>query len=210
MDIQKTIENLRKNNFNVVLAENKDEALNKVLAIIPTGSLCSSGGSVTLSEVGIIEALKNGNYRYIDRLDKTLSENDRMMTHFCDYFLMSSNAITENGELYNVDGNGNRIAALIAGPKNVIVVSGINKIVKNLNEAVIRVKTTAAPLNAKRLSCDTYCAKFGKCVSLSKDSPEVTDGCGSKSRICSQYLVSGKQRNAGRITIVLVNETLGY
>ena len=123
---------------------------------------------------------------------------------------MSSNAVTESGVLYNVDGNGNRVAALTFGPKSVIVVMGYNKIVKDLDEAVRRVKTVSAPANAVRLNCETYCRHTGVCVSLSKEHPEMADGCRNSDRVCATYVVSGQQRVKDRIKVILVGEELGY
>ncbi|MBO5928730.1 MAG: LUD domain-containing protein, partial [Clostridia bacterium] len=116
--------------------------------------------------------------------------------------------ITKNGELYNVDGNGNRVAALCYGPKKVILVVGCNKIVDDLPAAVKRVKTVAAPLNARRLHCQTPCAETGHC--LCPDSLSSMDGCASPGRICGMGVVTGRQRNKGRIHVILVGESLGY
>ena len=112
---------------------------------------------------------------------------------------MSSNAITENGELYNVDGNGNRVAALVWGPKSVIVVAGYNKIVKDIDEAKTRVREIAAPSNAARLGCDTPCTKTGHCMD-----------CSSSKRICATTVITGRQRVENRIKVILVGEELGY
>ena len=126
-----------------------------------------------------------------------------------DFYLASANAITEDGELYNVDGNSNRVAALLYGAKNVIVVAGVNKLVKNLDEAVLRVKTIAAPKNAARLSCNTPCAKLGHCISLERNGG-MTDGCKTPARICANFTVMAYQRHASRTKVILVDESLGY
>ena len=117
---------------------------------------------------------------------------------------------TERGELYNVDGNSNRVAAILYGPKSVIVVAGCNKIVPDLAAAVRRVKAKAAPENCTRLSCETFCRKTGECVSLRQESSEMPEGCRSEARICCNYVVSAYQRQQGRIKVVLVGEPLGY
>jgi len=122
---------------------------------------------------------------------------------------MGCNAVTADGVLYNVDGYANRVSALAFGPSRVIIIAGTNKIVKDLDEAVYRVKTVAAPLNAKRLGCDTYCAKTGRCVSLLKEHPQMSDGCDSEKRICCTYTVAARQRIKDRITVIIVNEELG-
>ena len=123
-------------------------------------------------------------------------------TYFC-----SANAVTTQGELYNVDGNANRIAAIAYGPKRVIMVVGINKIVPDLEAAIHRVKTVAAPRNVERLGCNTYCQKAGHCMGVDGG---MTDGCGAVGRICSGYLVSGWQRHKERIQVILVGESCGY
>ena len=117
---------------------------------------------------------------------------------------------TENGELYNVDGNSNRVACIAYGPESVIVVAGVNKIVENLDKAIERVKTICAPLNTKRLDCQTFCNTKGSCVSLESDKSYMCDGCGSDARICCNYLVSARQRKKDRIKVILINEKLGY
>ena len=128
----------------------------------------------------------------------------------CDTFFTSSNAVTERGELYNVDGNSNRVACIVYGPRQVIMVVGKNKIVPNINAAVERVKKSAAPPNTVRLSCDTPCAKLGECVSLSNENAFICDGCHGESRICCNYVISAQQRHKDRIKVIIVNENLGY
>ena len=195
------------------LVKTKEEAKALALSLIPEGAVCASGGSVTLKECAIVEAIKMGNYTYLDRNDPNLSNEEKeqmvLRAQTCDVYLSSSNAITEDGELYNVDGNSNRVSNLLFGPKNVIIVAGTNKIVKDLDEAVYRVKTIAAPLNCKRLGCDTYCAKEGKCVSLVFGG-NMPKGCNSDGRICVNYTVMSRQRKKDRVKIILVEQDLGY
>lgn len=212
MNTLKTIENLKKNNMETFLVKSREEAKELVLSMIPEGAVCASGGSVTLKECGIVDAVKE-KYTYLDRNDPALSAEEKekmvMRAQCCDVYLSSSNAITEDGELYNVDGNSNRVSNLLFGPKKVIIVAGTNKIVRDLDEAVLRVKTVAAPLNCKRLGCNTYCAKEGKCVSLATDG-NMPKGCNSDDRICVNYTVMSRQRKKDRVKIVLVEEELGY
>lgn len=211
--IEKTMEALRKNNMDAYYAETAAEARALALSLIPVGALCASGGSMTLSETGIIDALKSGDYRYIDRGAAGLTPEERetamIRAMTADFYLSSTNAVTEEGTLYNVDGNSNRVSAMLYGPKNVIVVAGINKLVKNLDEAILRVKTVAAPENCKRLGCDTYCFRTGECVSLCSDGG-MADGCASDARICCNYVVMARQRHKSRMKVILVGETLGY
>ena len=210
MNLDITIKNLQRNRMNVLIAENKEQVIDMLTKLMPTGSSVTHGGSVTLSECGVPALLKNGNYNYLDRTAVADAREVYLSGYGADFFLTSTNAITENGELYNVDGNSNRISAIAYGPKKVIVIAGTNKLVRDLNEAAIRVKTIAAPKNAARLSCPTYCAEKGRCNSLSKDNPAMTDGCDSPRRICRNYLISGPQMDPERITVILVKENLGY
>lgn len=208
MDLEKTVRNLQNNNMSVMVVQNGAEALQAVKSLLPPGATVTHGGSVTLTECGVTDLLKSGAYRYLDR--STDAENVYRETMSADVFLTSSNAVTENGELYNVDGHCNRIAAIAFGPKKVVVLASVNKIVPTLADAVRRVKTVAAPKNAQRLHCKTYCAAMGQCVSLTKEDPEMTDGCDSPQRICRNYLVSAKQQDPDRITVILIREKAGY
>jgi L-lactate utilization protein LutB len=213
MNIDKTLDALRAHRMDAYYVETAEEAKALALSLIPEGAVCASGGSVTLAETGIIDALKNGNYTYIDRMLPELTPEQReeaMRAAFsADVYLSSANAITEDGELYNVDGNSNRVAALLYGAKSVVIVAGINKLVKDLDEAVLRVKTIAAPKNAKRLSCDTPCAKLGHCISLAKNGG-MTNGCKTPGRICANFTVMAYQRHVSRVKVIIVGETLGY
>ncbi|MBQ5320524.1 MAG: lactate utilization protein [Oscillospiraceae bacterium] len=205
---------LEKNGMTAYVAENKAEALETVKGILKEGATVACGGSVTLSECGIWDLLKSGSYVFLDRLEEGISaeESERRMREvfFADFYLASSNAVTLGGELYNVDGKGNRVSAMMFGPKKVILVIGKNKIVDNIDAAIERVKTIAAPKNCLRLGIDNYCAKKGHCVSLDEGSSSPFSGCNSPSRICCEHTIIGKQREKGRISVILVNEDLGY
>lgn len=213
MNIEKTMDALRANRMDAYYVETPEEAKALALSLIPEGAVCASGGSVTLAETGIIDAIKNGNYHYIDRALPGLTQEQKeeaMRAAFsADVYLASANAITEDGELYNVDGNSNRVAALLYGAKSVVIVAGVNKLVKNLDEAILRVKTVAAPKNAKRLSCDTPCAKLGHCISLERNGG-MTDGCKTPGRICANFTVMAYQRHVSRVKVILVGTELGY
>lgn len=211
--IERTMKMLEQNYMKPYYCENRAEALELLKTLIPKGAAVSHGGSVTLKEIGAPELLSNGDYKYLDRSKCKTPEETQSLYRECfsaDVFLTSSNAVTENGELYNVDGNANRISCIAFGPKSVVAVVGVNKIVKDLDEAAYRIKTIAAPKNTVRLGLDTYCAKAGKCVSLTTECPEMSDGCHSPDRICCSYLVSGQQRVKDRIKVIIVNEELGY
>lgn len=211
VSIEKTMEALKKNKMAVYYAENREEAKKITLSLIEKGAVCASGGSVTLAETGIIDALKGEDYHYIDRFAPGITAEGRVAAMekamHADVYLSSANAITEKGEIYNVDGNSNRVSALTYGPKSVIIVAGINKLVENLDAAVTRVKTVAAPKNAARLSCDTPCAKTGHCIAVDGG---MTDGCASPARICCNFTVMAQQRHVERVKVILVGEELGY
>lgn len=210
--LEKTAKALESNNMTAFIVQTKAEAAEKVKSLIKKGDVIASGGSVTLNECGIIDMVKSSDYCYLDRNAVPPEEvPDIYRKAFtADVYLSSANAITENGELYNVDGNSNRVAAIAYGPESVIIVAGYNKIVGSLDEAANRVKKTAAPANTVRLNCDTYCAKAGECAAFSKGNDEMTCGCSSDSRICCNYLISAKQRHKGRIKVILVAENLGF
>lgn len=209
--IQLVMENLRKNRIAVEYVDQKEDVLPLIRALIPEGSTVATGGSHTLTEVGVIDLLKSGAYIYLDRMAPELTPEQRQEVaikgNTADFYLCSSNAVTEAGELYNVDGNCNRIAAIAFGPKSVIMVVGVNKIVPDMNAAIQRVKTIAAPLNTKRLNCDTYCRTAGVCMGIDG---KMTDGCHSPARICCNYLISAQQRVPDRIRVILVGESLGF
>ncbi len=212
--ITNTLVNLNKNRFSAYYVETKEEARALALEMIPEGASVAVGGSATLDELDLLSDLRSGKYRFIDRYDFSSEEEKEEKLRqglSADVFFMSSNAVTEDGLLYNVDGRGNRIAALGHGPLSVIVIVGRNKIVPTLREAILRVKTIAAPLNAKRLSTGTYCELKGRCLSVDQNCWEnMTSGCASKKRICSKYSVEGMQFVPNRIKVILVDEELGF
>lgn len=215
--INKTISALKKNNMDAFYAKTSQDAINIIENYLTDGMTISNGGSVTLKENGIINILDSGKYNYIKAeraknggLTREESADIARKAFFADVYFTSSNAITEDGLLYNVDGFANRVAALIFGPKTVFVVAGYNKIVHDLNDAVKRVKSICAPANTQRLDLETYCNKTGECSSFSKSQPGMCDGCESPDRICCTYTVLAKQRIPGRIKVIIIGESLGY
>ncbi len=211
--IEKTMQKLEGNNMKPYFCNTSAEVLDLVKSLLEEGSTVATGGSVTLRETGVEELLRSGKYNFIDRAKATNIEETEevfLSSFRADTYLMSTNALTEDGVLYNVDGNSNRVAALLYGPKSVIIVCGYNKIVKDMDEAVYRMKTVAAPLNTKRLATGSYCESAGKCMSLSKDSPELCDGCKGAGRICCNFVVSAQQRKKDRIKVIIVGEELGF
>lgn len=203
MKINRTIEALKKNNMNGYYAKNRDEVIKLIEDIVAEGAKVAVGGSETLSELGVLEHLRSGRYDFLDRYKAGLTPeevtNIFKQSFLADAYLSGCNAITENGELYNVDGNGNRVAAMLYGPDKVIVICGVNKIVKDVDEAIKRNREISAPMNAKRLNRKTPCAKVGYCMD-----------CNSPERICNEYTLIKKQRSAERMHVIFLNENLGY
>ena len=199
--IKRTLDNLEKNRFKAVYVNTKEEALKLISTLIPEGSYTASGGSVTLVETGIMDYIK----------EHTDYHKEYMDAYAADYYLVSANAITEHGELYEVDGRSNRVSAMLFGPKNVIVVAGINKLVPNVRRAIERVKEAAAPANSVRLGLSNPCTNTGRCASPSFSEEHICAlGCASEGRICCSYTVFGPQRVPGRITVIIIGEDYGY
>lgn len=201
--VERTIENLKKNHMPAYFVQDEQEAIEVIKTILSPGDMVSMGGAMTMFETGIIDFLRNSDYHFMDRYAEGNTPEDirdiYVKTFGADGFFTSSNAITEEGELYNVDGNGNRVAAMAYGPKKVIVVAGVNKIVRNIDEAIVRNREVAAPANALRLDQATPCAHTGKC-----------SDCNSPDRICSTYITMRRQRIKDRIHVIIINKSLGY
>ncbi len=201
--VKRTIENLRKNNMNGYFVQNEKEAIAKIKDLIQEGNMVAVGGSMTLFEIGAIDLLRNGKYNFLDRYKEGLTPEqikDLYRKSFsADVYLTSSNAVTEKGEIYNVDGRGNRVAAMIYGPDKVIVIIGLNKIVRDLDDAIKRIKELAAPANTKRLNRNTPCIQTGYCMD-----------CSSLDRICNDYVLIRKQSISERMHVIIVNKELGY
>ena len=198
------IAKLAQRNMEGYYCKDREEANAKVKRFLMPDCSISWGGSETLEQIGLIADLKESEneYEILDRKnpDPALSAKEfygKMVT--ADFFLMSTNAITVDGELINIDGNGNRVAAMLYGPDSVIVLAGYNKIVKDLDEAKARVEAVAAPANAVRLSTETPCRTTGMCMH-----------CHSEDRICADYVVMSRQRTKDRVKVILVAEELGY
>ena len=201
--IERTIQALNKNFFDAKRVENPQELIQELKALMPAGSSCSVGGSMTLFETGVVDFIKEGEFSYLDRYDPQYTPEQVVEVFrnalLCDFYFTSSNAITEDGQLYNVDGNGNRVAAMLYGPKNVVVVAGVNKIVRDADEAQRRVEDIAAPANVQRLNKATGCAKVGHCVD-----------CPSECRVCNEYVRIRKCGIPGRIKVFLLPQEYGY
>ena len=204
--INSVIKNLEKRNFNAYYCSSKDEVLKEITNLIGKNEVIAWGGSVTLDELRIKQYLEDSGYKTINR-DKAKNREEKaeliMQGFSSDVYLMSSNAISEDGILVNIDGTGNRTAALCYGPKRVIVIAGVNKITKTLDDAISRARNTAAPVNAKRVSAfmevNTPCLKNGSCMN-----------CKSETSICTQVVITRLSNPKGRINVILVNDKLGY
>ncbi|MCH5250489.1 MAG: lactate utilization protein [Lachnospiraceae bacterium] len=196
------IKNLEKRNMEGFYFETADECAKTIISSMPEGSVISWGGSETIKEIGLMDAIHNNRYELIDRAAAKNPDEARQIyarTVLADYYLMSSNAITIDGELINIDGNGNRVACLINGPAHVIIVAGMNKIVTDVESGVARVRNMASPPNAIRLSRKIPCASTGHC-----------NDCLAPECFCNQIVITRRSGHEGRIKVYLVGEELGY
>ena len=196
---QKVIDGLKSRNMEGFYAASKEEALKIALELIPEGSSISMGGGMSVHEIGLSDALKNGKYDFIDRDAYEDKRQAMLMAYDADFFLASCNAMTDDGILVNIDGNSNRVSAIAQGPKQVIFVVGMNKVCSDVDAAMKRARNVAAPINAQRFGLDTPCSKKGTCFN-----------CKSPDTICCQILITRYSRHAGRIKVILVNDNLGY
>ena len=196
---QKVIKGLASRNMTGYYAENREEALKTALSLIPEGSSVTMGGAMSAHEIGLVEALKAGNYNFIDRDTFEDKRAAMLMAYDADVFLSSVNGMTEDGILVNIDGNANRVSAIAQGPRKVVFIVGMNKVCGDLDSAMKRARNVAAPTNAQRFGLSTPCAKTGACMD-----------CKSPDTICCQFLITRFSRHAGRIHVILVNDALGF
>ncbi len=197
---QKVIKGLESRNMTGYYAATKEEALAKALELIPEGSSVTMGGAMSAREIGLVDALIEGNYNFIDRDNYEDKRAAMLMAYDADYFLASANAMTNDGVIVNIDGNSNRVSAIAQGPKHVLFIVGMNKICgADIDSAMKRARNVAAPINAQRFGLDTPCAKTGACFD-----------CKSPDTICCQFLITRFSRHPGRISVILVNDDLGF
>ena len=196
---QKVIRGLESRNMEGYWAESKEKALEVALSLIPEGASIAMGGCVSAQEIGLVDAVKKGNYRYIDRAAAEDKRAAMLAAYDADVFLSSANAITEDGVIVNIDGNSNRVSAIAQGPRTVLFIVGMNKVCADFDSALKRARNVAAPINAQRFGLDTPCTKTGACMN-----------CKSPDSICCQFLVTRFSRHKGRIRVVLVNDSLGF
>ena len=195
------VKNLKARHFDAWYCNTKEEALAKALELIPEGSSVGWGGAMSAQQIGLMTALHAGNYNPIDRdLCNTPEEKAQAMktAMFADFFLTGANALSLDGQMVNIDGAGNRISSIIYGPKNVLVIAGMNKVMDNLDAAINRARTVAAPMNKQRFESNTPCAVTGSCADCK------VEGC-----ICNHIVVTRHCRPVGRIKFILVGESLG-
>jgi L-lactate utilization protein LutB len=193
------IAGLESRNMSGYYAKDKEEALKLALELIPEGSSISMGGAMSVHEIGLSEALKTGNYNFIDR-DAYEDKRAAMLAAYdADVFLASCNAMTSDGILVNIDGNSNRVSAIAQGPKKVVFVVGMNKVCPDVDSALKRARNVAAPTNVQRFNLSTPCAKTGQCMD-----------CKSPDTICCQFLITRYSRHKDRIHVILVGEDLGF
>jgi len=199
---QVLLKNLRSRHFEACYCETPEEALAKALELIPKGATVGWGGAMSAQQIGLLDAVKRGPYHPLDR-DQTATPEERvLMMKRCllsDVFITGANALSLDGQMVNIDGNGNRVAAIVYGPETVLVVAGMNKVADTLEDAIRRARTVAAPINKQRFPGQTPCLATGTCAD-----------CKSDSCICNQILITRNCRPAGRIKFILVGEPLGF
>ena len=191
------IKGLQSRNMSGYYAKNKEEALKTALELIPKGSSISMGGCMSAQEIGLVSALKESDYHFIDR-SKMEPREALLAAYDADIFLASANAMTDDGILVNIDGNANRVSCIAQGPKKVLFIVSMNKICSDLDSAMKRARNIAAPANAQRFDIKTPCKLTGRC-----------SDCKSPDTICCQFLITRYSRHTDRIHVILVNESLG-
>lgn len=196
------VKNLKNRHFDAYYCANAKEALEKALEWIPEGASVGWGGTMSAMEIGLQNAIRAGNYKAIDREHARDQEEKLRLSMEClsaDVFLTGANAMSLDGQMVNIDGTGNRVAAIIYGPKTVLVIVGMNKVCDSLEEAVKRAREVASPMNMQRFLKDTPCAVTGVC-----------GDCKSEDCICNQIVITRHCRPTGRIKFLVVGEDLGY
>ena len=196
---QKVIKGLESRNMRGYYAETKEDALKIALSLIPEGSSVTMGGCVSAVEIGLVDAVKNGNYRFINRYAYEDKRQALLDAYDADWFLSSANAMTEDGVMINIDGNANRVSAIANGPHKVLMIVGMNKVCSDADAAMKRARNVAAPINAQRFGLNTPCSKTGACMD-----------CKSPDTICCQFLITRFSRHTDRIHVILVNDSLGF
>lgn len=196
------VKNLRSRHFEAYYCESREQALEKALELIPEGATVGWGGALSAKQIGLLDAMNNGNYNAIDRDKAPNPEQRKQAMKRCllaDVFITGANALSMDGQMVNIDGNGNRVAPIVYGPESIIVIAGMNKVMDTLDAAMIRARTVAAPMNKQRFDLQTPCEVTGTC-----------GDCKSEGCICNQILITRNSKPAGRIKMILVGEDLGF
>ena len=196
---EKIIKGLGSRNMTGYYAKDREEARRIALSLIPEGSSVTMGGALSAHEIGLVEAIKTGNYSFIDRAKFENPREAMLAAYDADWFLSSANAMTEDGVLVNIDGNANRVSCIANGPKHVLFIVGMNKVCNDIDSAMKRARNVAAPINAQRFGLSTPCSKTGACMN-----------CKSPDTICCQFLITRFSRHKDRIHVILVNDVLGF
>ncbi len=196
---KKVIKGLESRNMSGYYAADKEEALKKALELIPEGCTVTMGGCMSAIEIGLVDAVKSGNYDFIDRYEYKDQREALLKSYDADVFLSSANAMTEDGILVNIDGNSNRVSAIAQGPKKVVFIVGMNKVCDDIDGAMKRARNVAAPIKAQRFGLKTPCSETGSCFN-----------CKSPDTICCQFLITRYSKHEGRIHVILVNDNLGF
>ncbi|HCX62553.1 MAG TPA: lactate utilization protein [Clostridiales bacterium] len=201
--INKVILNLQRNNMVGYFVENKEDLIQLIASLIKKGEKVGCGDSVTLEETGVFEFMRGGDFVFYDKHQKGLTPEEKREIYLknfdADTFLTGTNAITLDGKLFNIDGNGSRVAPMLYGPKQIIVVAGINKLTDTVEDAINRTRQVAAPLDAKRLNKDTPCTKLDRCID-----------CRHEQRICNDFVLITGQFVKDRIKVILINQEYGF
>ena len=204
--VDRAVESFRKNDFKAFSVSNKEESVSKIMDLIPDKARIGIGDSVTVEDIGLSDILIDEGYEVADNRKAKMSglkgeemNQVRKNQLTSDVFISSTNALTETGELINIDSTGQRVASMIFGPDQVIIIAGINKIVENVDKGIERVRNVAAPKNAKRLNKNVPCAQTGKC-----------SNCKSEDRICKITTIQHRKPTRTDTTIIIIKEKLGY
>lgn len=196
---QTVIKGLASRNMTGYYAQTKEEALKLALELIPEGSTVTMGGSMSVREIGLVDALNSGNYNFIDRDNYEDKKAAARMAYDADVYLGSANAITNDGVLVNIDGNSNRVSAYAFGPDKLVLIVGMNKVAGDIDGAMMRARNSAATMNTMRFGLNTPCSKTGACAN-----------CKSHETICCNFLITRYERHDGRVHVILVNDSLGF
>lgn len=199
---QTLVKNLKSRHFDAYYCATREAALAKALELIPEGAAVGWGGALSAQQIGLPQALNAGNYVTYDRDQCTDPADKLKMMRACfdaDFFLTGANALSLDGQMVNIDGNGNRVGMIIYGPKNVLVIAGMNKVCDSLDAAITRARTVAAPQNQQRFGLPNPCTATGACAD-----------CKSETCICNQIVITRHCKPAGRIKFIIVGEELGF